>query len=81
MRILCEKRIKDLEQRLSPSQNLQLHKEHDYFSSKLRHWYHKEIDGYQTRIKTQPRLEPGEPNISFFADLEKRVQKRNALRT
>ena len=79
MRILCEKRIKDLEQRLSPSQNLQLHKEHEYFSSKLRHWYHKEIDGYQTRIKTQPRLEPGEPNISFFADLEKKGAKKKCI--
>ena len=39
----------------------------------------KQIEGYQARIKTQPRLEPGEPNISFFADLEKKESKKKSI--
>ena len=37
------------------------------------------MEGYQTRIKTQPRLEPGEPNISFYADLEKKESKKKNI--
>ena len=61
------------------SQDIKLHKEHEYYTSKLNEWNRKQIDGHQTRIKTQPRLEPGEPNISFFADLEKKESKKKNI--
>ena len=61
------------------SQEDHLHMEHEYFVTRLNDYNRKVIDGYQTRIKTQPRLEPGEPKISFFADLEKREAKKKNI--
>ena len=61
------------------SQDDQLHMEHEYYVTKLNDCNRKVIDGYQTRIKTQPRLEPGEPKISLFADLEKRESKKKNI--
>ena len=77
IRSVCEENIKLLEQNPLLSQNQKLNERHEFYMSKLSDWHRKEINGYQTRIKTQPRLEPGEPNISFYADLEKRNQRRN----
>ena len=37
------------------------------------------MKGHQTRIKSQPKFEPGEPNISFFAELERKPAKKNAI--
>ena len=68
-----------LEQNSAMSQNDKLHMEHEFYVKKLNDWNRKVIEGYQTRIKTQPRLEPGEPNISFFADLEKRESKKKNI--
>ena len=76
---ICEEKIKILEKNSSVSQDDQLHREYEYYSMKLNDWDRKMIDRYQTRIKTQPRLEPGEPNISFFADLEKRESKKKNI--
>ena len=76
---LCEKRINILEQNPAMSQDDQLHKEHEFYMIKLNDWNRKIMNGHQTRIKTQPRLEPGEPNISFFADLEKRESKKKNI--
>ena len=56
-----------------------LHKEYEFNLSKLNEWQRKQMEGYQTRIKTQPRLEPGEPNISFFADLERKEAKKKMI--
>ena len=61
------------------SQDERLHQEYELYLSKLSAWQRKQIKGYQTRIKTQPRLEPGEPNISFFADLERKESKKKTI--
>ena len=76
---LCEKNIEILEQNSAMSQDNQLHQEYEYYVTKSNAWDRKTIEGYQTRIKTQPRLEPGEPNISFFADIEKREAKKKNI--
>ena len=73
---LCEKNIEILEQNSTMSQDDQLHQEHEYYLTKLNDWDRKMIEGYQTRIKTQPRLEPGEPNISFFCRPRKKRGKK-----
>ena len=79
IKTVCEKKIEILEQNPAMSQDDQLHREHEFYVTKLNDWNRKIIDGYQTRIKTQPRLEPGEPKISFFADLEKRESKKKNI--
>ena len=79
LKVLCERNIEILEQNPRLSQNVLLHNEHEYYLSKLGEWHRKQIKGYQTRIKTQPRLESGEPNISFFADLEKKESKKKNI--
>ena len=76
---LCEKNIATLELNPSLSQNLELQKEYEFNLSKLNEWQMQQMEGYQTRIKTQPRLEPGEPNISFYADLEKKESKKKNI--
>ena len=38
-----------------------------------------QISGYQTRIKTFPKFEAGEPNIAFFADLEKKTSDKKEM--
>ena len=77
----CEMSIERLEENPRLSQNIGLHSEYEYYTAKLSNWQRKQIEGHQARIKTQPRLEPGEPNISFFADLEKKESKKKALLT
>ena len=76
---LCDRKIESLEQNAALSQDERLHREHEFYVTKVNDWNRKIIDGYQTRIKTQPRLEPGEPNIYFFANLEKRESKRKNI--
>ena len=73
---ICTRNIEALEQNplLGSSPGLQSH--YDYYKTKLSDWNKKQIDGYRTRIKTQPRFEYGEPQISFFADLEKKSAKK-----
>ena len=39
----------------------------------------KKIRGHQARIKTQPSYEVAEPNISFYADLEKKTAKKKNI--
>ena len=79
IKTLCERKIAALEQDPSLSQDITLHKEHEYYISKLNEWNRKQVEGHQTRIKTQPRLEPCEPNISFFADLEQKESKKKSI--
>jgi exonuclease III len=76
---VCEKTIERLEQNPLLSQSDELQEQYDYHQNKLNDWYKKQVEGYQVRIKTQPRLECGEPNISFFADLEKKNSKKRAI--
>ena len=74
-----EMSIEKLEENPTLSQNIGLHREYEYYTAKLSNWQRKQIEGHQARIKTQPRLEPGEPNISFFADLEKKESKKKSI--
>ena len=75
----CERHIEILEQNPLLGQDIQLHEEHEFYLSKLNDWHRKQMEGHQTRVKTQPRLEPGEPNISFYADLEKKESKKKNI--
>ena len=79
IRDLCEKNIVLLEQNPMLNQDPQLHKEYEFNLSLLNDWQRKQIEGYQTRIKTQPKFESGEPNISFFADLERKECKKKII--
>ena len=79
IRTMCEKNIEILEQNPTLSQNPKLNERHEFYMSTLSNWHRKEIKGYQARIKTQPRLEAGEPNISFYADLEKKESKKKHI--
>merc|ERR1712240_79553 len=79
LQMQCEKNIERLEENPALSQNTNLHREYEYYMAKLSNWQRKQIEGYQARIKTQPRLEPGEPKISFFADLEKKEPKKKSI--
>ena len=75
----CEKNIATLEQNPLLSQSEELQGQYDYNQSKLNDWQKKQIQGYQIRVKTQPKFEYGEPNISFFADLEMKISKKKAI--
>ena len=72
---MCEKNIDILEQNPSLSQNSNLHQKYEYYTLKLTDWQHKQIEGFQTRIKTQPRLEPCELNTYFCKFRKKRIKK------
>ena len=75
----CERGIELLEQnpRLSNSTELQIH--HEYFTNKLNEWTMKQIEGHQVRIKTQPKFEHCEPDIAFYATLEKKTSKKRVI--
>ena len=68
----CEKRIAELEQDPMLSQCDSLGEEYAYCTARLNDWTWSRIDGYRTRIRAHPRFEAGEPNVAFFADLEKK---------
>ena len=75
----CEKKIETLEQHPQLNSNEQLHKEYEYCLDKLNNWHKQQVEGHQTRIKTQPKLEHGEPNIAFFAEIEKKSSKKKMI--
>ena len=79
VRSMCEKNIETLEQnpRLSTCPSLQ--EEYAYFLERLKHWQIQQVEGHMVRIKTQPRLEHGEPNISFFASLERKSALKKCI--
>lgn len=79
IKMTCEKNIQVLEQNKQLSQDPILQEEYDYNVAQLNEWNKKQIQGYQTRIKTQPKFEFGEPNISFFADLERKSAKKRCI--
>ena len=76
---MCEKNISLLEQNPLLAQNDELHREYEYYVDTLNTWTIKKIRGHQARVKTQPTFEFGEPNISFFADLEKKTAKKKHI--
>ena len=79
VKIRCERGIELLEQnpRLSVSIELQIH--HQYFTNKLSDWNRKQIEGHQVRIKTQPKFEHCEPDIDFYANLERKSSKKRVI--
>ena len=77
---MCEERMEALENNPLLAQDIHLSLEYEYYSAKLDVWTRKHIQGIQTRIKTHPKFEFGEPNIAFYADLEKKAaNKRNLM--
>ena len=79
LKTLCEGRIQFLEQNPSLSQNEHLQAEYEYNLCILNDWHKTEIEGHQTRIKTQPKFEYGEPDIAFFAELERKSSKKKNI--
>ena len=79
IRDICVKNIESLEQNPRLGSNTALQSHYDYYKSRLNVWNKKQIEGYRMRIKTQPRFEYGEPQISFFADLERKSAKKKAI--
>ena len=75
----CEKNIELLEQNPALESSVELQAQHEYFTQKLSECHRKKIDGYQIRIKTQPRFEHGEPNIAFYSNLEKKYAKKKEI--
>ena len=59
--------------RLSMDSTLQ--EEYDYYTTLLDDWNVKQINGLKARIKTSPKFEFNEPDISFFSNLEKNQRK------
>ena len=55
-----ENNLEILEKNPLLSHDIKLHEDYEFNLSKLKNdWQWKQIEGYQTRIITQPRLEPG----------------------
>ena len=50
-----------------------------YFKSKYSQIVTEEIHGHQVRTRGNPDYEMNEPNIAFYAKLEKRSQERNTI--
>ena len=50
-----------------------------YLYQKLKDLEHKEIESYRTRIKGLPTYEQKEPDIQFYADLEKKRKQKSAI--
>ena len=76
MKTICEKNIEILEQNPLLTQSDHLQSQYDYNKRKLNDWQRKQIEGYQIRVKTRPKFEYGEPNITFFASLEKKILRK-----
>ena len=52
---------------------------YNYYKDKYRDIQKKEIQGHQIRTRGQPVYETKEPNIEFYAKLEKRSAKNNTI--
>ena len=76
---MCEKNIELLECNPSFTQNAELQMQHDFFTNKLNDWTRKQIEGHQIRVKTQPKFEYCEPDIDFYASLEKKSAKKRTI--
>ena len=75
----CEQIIKELENHPMLSRDPDLQKQYQNNLSNFENWQRKQINGYQVRIKTQPKFEHGEPDIAFLADLEKKMSKKKTI--
>ena len=75
----CEREIEMLERNPRFEKNTQLQIHHEYFTNKLHDWTRKQIEGHQIRIKTQPKFEHCEPDIDFYANMEKKSSKKKII--
>ncbi len=50
-----------------------------YYKEKFKHITESEIEGHKIRTRGQPTYEINEPDISFFAKLEKKSQSKNNI--
>ena len=75
----CERNLELLEQNPVYGKSAHLKTQHEYFTEKLNVWSKKQIEGYQVRIKTQPKFEYCEPKIDFYANLEKKSAKKKLI--
>ena len=76
---LCEKRMFDLENNEKLSMDSRLQDEYDYYTKLLDTWNKNRIEGFKARIRTIPKFEFNEPDISFFSNLEKKSAKRHMI--
>ena len=76
---MCEVGIERLEQNPLLARDTDLQLQHEYYASRLNDWTRKQVEGFQIRAKTQPRFEYCEPNIDFFASLEKKSSKKKLI--
>ncbi len=76
---ICEKKLEILEDNPLLANSPTLNRKYEFYKSKLNAWTKNQISGYQTRIKTFPKFEAGEPNIAFFADLEKKTSDKKNI--
>ena len=74
-----ERNIMRLEQDPRLASDLDLQQQHTFCLNKINECHMKQIDGHRIRTKTCPRFEYGEPNIAFFADMEKKSSKKNNI--
>ncbi len=79
LRSWCERRVSELEQDPRLAQDPNLRSEYESCERSLSGLTARRIRGHQVRTRTQPRFEPGEPNVSFFADLEKKASKKRCI--
>ena len=79
VRSMCEKNIESLEQNPLLSTCPLLQENYAYFLERLKQWQTLQVEGHMLRIKTQPKLEHGEPNIAFFAGLEKKSAQKKCI--
>ena len=73
------KEIIDLEKKSSDKMSLREKQQYRHFRDRLRQINEEEIHGHIIRTKGHPRYELNEPDIDFYAKLEKRSQKKNIL--
>ena len=57
----------------------QQHNRYRTLQESLKGYEEKEIEGYRTRTRGLPKYEMHEPNIGFFAKLEKRRAKNTVI--
>ncbi len=76
---MCERELELLEENPLLANSPTLKRKYEYHKSKLNDWAKNQISGYQTRIKAYPKFEAGEPNIAFFADLEKKTSNKKTI--
>ena len=66
----------NLENNENLSMDNRLQGEYDYYTKLLDNWNKNRIDGFKARIRTIPKFEFNEPDISFFSNLEKKSCKK-----